>query len=144
MRAHRTNRLITITIALSSLLLTAGCGDDDPTGTGSSNPLVGTWNATSFVVGGFDLIDAGATFSLTLAAGGTESSTITGDTSMFFCETTVDCTDSGTWTSTSTTLTFDPGTVDEFTVTYTISGSTLNFSGTIESTLLSGTFTKVS
>ncbi len=142
MRAHRSSRLVTIAVAASTLWLTAACGDDGPTG--SSNPLVGTWNATSFIFDGFDIIDAGATASLTFAADGTSSFTVTGDTNMIFCEGTADCVETDTWVSTSTTVTLDPGGVDEVTVTYSISGSTLTFSGTVDGIAISGTFTKVS
>jgi len=117
-----------LAIGLLAATLSA-CGDDDPTGV--VGDLVGTWQVTRFqAVGLPDFISAGMTLTLAL----TENEytlTVTNDQAGI-CEGLSDCADSGTYSATSTQITLDPGTVDAITFSYSISGSTMTWTGSIE------------
>lgn len=146
MKASPIRRLAAVIVALT-LPFALSCGDDNdgttgPNGQGSA--LVGTWNATSFVAEGTDFVDTGITFTITLNDNGTYSLAVSGDTLGAFCDSGTSCSDSGSFESTSTTLTFDPGTVDEAAFDYSISGNTLTLDGEIEGTAVTATFQKVS
>lgn len=122
-------------VLLLSVLPLAACDDDSagPNG-GDEGDLIGTWNAvsiTSPAVGG-DLIDMGMTFSVTFTDD-TYTFNVTGDDDGAFCEDDgPDCTNTGDYTATGTTVTFDPASVDAFTANWNISGSTLTIAGNID------------
>ncbi len=147
MRVRHANRLVALFVALAFVPLTAGCGGDDgePTGgNGQADPLLGTWTATSFVVDGLDIIPGGTSISFSLISGGSYTLSVTNDNqTTFLCGGSFNCSDSGDFTSTSSTIVFDPGTVDEFSLNYTLSGTTLTVSGSVEGQSVSGTFQKV-
>ena len=68
----------------------------------------------------------GVSLTVTLTSDGTYSISTTGDTDHMFCDATTSCTESGTYTHTSTALTFcDPG-CDEA-GSYTVSGNTMTY-----------------
>lgn len=150
MRARRANRLAVLIVALSTLPFALSCGDnnngDGTTGPNppSDNAIVGTWNATSFTAEGTDLIAAGLTVSFNFANDGTYSYTVTGDTFGAFCTGNTACSDFGTYDTSNGTLTFDRGTSDQESVSYSISGSTLSVSGNIGGTAFTASFEKVS
>ncbi|MDH3291309.1 MAG: hypothetical protein OEO20_10595 [Gemmatimonadota bacterium] len=125
-------------VVIAALIpLAIGCGDgvEPPPG------LVGTWDATSLVVDGFDLMDDGMTLSYTLTSGGNYSYVVTGDLSDY-CDPGPDCSDSGDFTATGTQLTFDEGTAFEETYSYTIVGTTLTISATFGQSTYAFTFEK--
>jgi hypothetical protein len=124
MNVQRAVRLAASTVALVALPLVVGCGDDDGTGTNGS-ALVGSWSATSMLADGVEVFaGTGVSLTATLTSDGTYSMSTTGDTDHMFCEGTTSCTENGTYTHTSNTLTFcDPGCGDP--ASYTISGNTL-------------------
>ena len=120
-------------LALAALFsLAAACSDSETTGP-DAGQLVGTWNVTSFQAFGIDVIQEGMTMKLTLTAGKTYTMVITDD---FFgsCESAASCTESGSYSSTSTRITMDPNTEDEVTFNYSINGTTMTFTGDIEGT----------
>ncbi len=121
-----------LTLALASAV--AGCSDDEiSTAAGVDPAVVGTWNATSFVVmGGNDLIPPLAV-SFAFNANGTYALNFTNDQGDF-CDPGEggNCGEAGTYTSTSTTITLDPGGEDETTLSYSISGSTMTINATID------------
>jgi hypothetical protein len=123
MNVQRAVRLAASTVALVTLPLVIGCGDD---GTGTNgNPLLGSWRATSIMIDDVEVL-AGTDLSVTVTfrSDGTFSTTVTGDTDHFFCEGTTSCTENETYIHTSTTFTVcDPGCDEPF--HYTISGDTL-------------------
>jgi hypothetical protein len=128
---NRTAYAAVLTLALASAI--AGCSDDE-TGTapGVDPAVVGTWNATSFEVGGTDLIPPlGVSF--VFNANGTYALNFTGDLGDF-CDPGEggNCGETGTYTSTSTTITLDPGDEDETTLSYSISGSTMTINALID------------
>ncbi len=137
MKALRLNHyLIYVTIAALSPVV-IGCGD-------SFEPppdLVGTWNATSLVVDGFDVMTEGMTLSFTFSADGAYSYTATND-QLGFCDPGPNCTDGGDFTAESNQLTIDPDTVDEETYSYSISGSTLIFTANFGGASYTLTFVK--
>ena len=113
-----------------SFLFTIGCEDDDAT---DSNPLVGVYNFVSFSTSGDGMnitqdADANNSLTLVLSEGGTYSlqGTIDGDSNS----------ESGTWSTTGSTLTLVYEDAEEGTVTsifsYTLSGNNLTLSLTDE------------
>jgi hypothetical protein len=103
--------------------------------------LVGTWNATSLVVGGVDLMDDGMTLRFTFSANGEYSYTVANDF-LDFCDPGPNCSDSGDFTATSSQITFDPGEDFEETFSYTVTGSTLSISAVIDGFNFAFTFEK--
>jgi hypothetical protein len=137
MRVRRSSLLAPLcAVALTSVV--PGCSDD---GTGPTSPLVGTWNATSFTALGQNLIAQGMTLTLTLTAAGTYTLVVTGDV-VDICDPGPNCTLTGTYTSTATTITTDPGTADAQTFAYTIQGTTLTFTGSLSGVPATIIFTK--
>ncbi len=118
-----------LTLALASAV--AGCSDDEGSLAPGVDPaVVGTWNATSFVVGGTNLIPPlGVSF--VFNANGTYALNFTSDQGDFCDPGEVNCGETGDYTSTSTTITLDPGD-DETILSYSISGSTMTINATIE------------
>jgi len=80
-----------------------------------------------------DVIQEGMTMKLTLTAGKTYTIVITDDV-FGSCEAAASCTESGSYSSTSTRITMDPNTEDEVTFNYSINGTTMTFTGDIEGT----------
>ena len=123
---------------LIAAALVGGC-DDDPSGPSSS--LTGTWNATSFVVQGQDLIILGMDLALTLTASDTYTLTVANDLTGV-CGTNASCTETGAFTSTATSITLNPGTLDEVTFNYVVQGQTLTFTGSIDGNAATIVFTR--
>jgi len=105
-----------------SFLFTIGCDDDEATD--ETNPLVGVWNMVSYSVSGDGLnitqeADANNSLVFVLSEGGTYSfqGTIDGDSNS----------ETGTWSTTGSTLTLITEDVEDGTVTdifsYTLSGN---------------------
>ena len=136
-----TRALLLAQISATGLLTPwmTGCSDDDDTG--PSNTLVGTWEATSFVGEGQDVIALGMDVTLTLTGSGGYTLEIAGDL-IGACAPNSSCDQTGTYTNTETQITLDPGTADELTFSYLIQGSTLTFTGTIEGTPVAITFVR--
>lgn len=117
-----------------------GCSDDDD-GTGPNSPLVGSWNATSIVALGNDLIALGMDLTLTLSEAGDYTLDISGDL-IGACEPNPSCTQTGAYTNTETEITLDPGTAEEVTLSYVIQGTTLTLTGAINGTPVAFTFAR--
>ena len=111
-----------------SFLFTIGCDDDEATD--ETNPLVGVWNMVSYSVSGDGLnitqeADANNSLVFVLSEGGTYSlqGTIDGDSNS----------ESGTWSTTGSTLTLITENDDDGTVTdifsYTLSGNDMTMVG---------------
>ena len=105
-----------------SFLFTIGCDDDEATD--ETNPLVGVWNMVSYSVSGDGLnitqeADANNSLVLVLSEGGTYSfqGTLDGESNS----------ETGTWSTTGSTLTLITEDVEDGTVTdifsYTLSGN---------------------
>ena len=134
--------LSTTLLSLAVAWSAGGCGsDEDNTGPGGNSAVVGTWNATSFIAQGNDLIAQGMSLSFTFAASGDYNFTVINDQGNL-CNGVANCSDGGSYTASGTQITLDPGTVDEAILTYTIVGSTMTVTATIEGTPVSVTFTK--
>ena len=112
-------------------ILAAGpaCSDDDPTGNDAT--IVGSWTATSFQALGMDFIADGMTVDATLTDAGTYTLEVTGDL-VGVCEGSPECERDGSYTSTSSQITLDPGLETEVTFGYTVTTATMTWSGTIE------------
>lgn len=138
MIALQTVRRSAYVLLTAFIPLTIGCGDgvEPPPG------LVGTWDATSLVVDGFDLMDDGMTLSFTFTSGGEYSYVVTGDLLDFCNPGQSACSDGGDIEATGSQITFDPGTIDEETFSYSIVGTTLTVSATIDGSTFMFTFEK--
>jgi lipocalin-like protein len=110
--------------------LVVSCSDDESTGP-DSDPLVGTWQVTSFEALGVDAIDLGMSMQITLTAAKTYTFVITND-ALGSCDGATSCTQSGTYSSTSTQITFDPGDPDEVTLNHSAQGTTMTLTGDID------------
>ena len=141
----RARRVLTLVLSLSVTPFLLGCNGDDEGGNGTgpgSSDFVGSWNATSFVAGGTDIVagGTGVTFTFTET---TYAFSVTNDANSFFCDTGVlSCGEGGDLSSTETTLTFDPGTVDEVTLNYDVTGDVMTIAGTVDGSPITATFQK--
>ncbi len=126
-----------VLIAFAALVpIVVGC---DSSTEPPPSALLGTWNATSIVVGGIDLMDDGMTLQFRFTADGEYSYTVTNDF-LDFCDPGPNCSDFGDFTATASRITFDPGEDWEETFNYTISGNTLTIAATIDGFDFSFTF----
>lgn len=117
----------------AALLLAAafapGCSDDEPTTPTAT--LVGTWNATHLTALGTNAISLGMTASVTFTNSNAFTLVITGDLVGFCGESITSCTETGTYTATTTQLTMDPVDGDPITVNYSITGNTMTWTGSL-------------
>lgn len=139
----RSSRITVLSLSILSVLLLSACGDDsnDSMSPGSGASLEGTWNATSFSIDGNDQVVSGFTFTVTFTAT-TYSISISGDNNNVICDMTTSCTDGGAISSTGSTVTFDPGTQDEVTFSYTATATTLTLTGNIQGSAVSVSLTR--
>ncbi len=128
MLARRAVRAASLLAA--ALIQLPACSDDEPTAPGAS--LIATWNATSFVTMGQDFIAQGMTLRMVFSAAGTYTLTV-GNDLIGACAPNPDCVETGNYTATTTQLTIDPG-PDETVFTYTIQGTVLTLTGSIDGT----------
>ena len=144
MLKHRFHHFTVLALTLATASMLLGCGNGDENGTGPNvSALVGSWSATSFIADGTDIVAAGTTITFTFTET-TYSFSVTGDTSGFFCDPGVSsCGENGDIGSTSSSITFDPGTADEVTLTYNVTGDVLTVSGTVDGVTLTATFQKI-
>ncbi len=129
---NRTAYAAVLTLVLASAI--AGCSDDENnTAPGVDPAVVGTWNATSFLLMGNDLITQGVGVSLVFNSNGTYAITFTNDQAGDLCDVGMtDCSDSGTYTASDTQIILDAGGVDEATLNYSIIGTTMTIAATID------------
>jgi len=109
----------------------SGCGSDGNGGTGPSPALYASWNATSFMALGTDFIANGMSLILTLDPAGTYTLDITNDL-IDACDPGPDCVNGGSFSGTATQVKIDPGTQDEVVFNYSIAGTTLTLTGSID------------
>lgn len=137
MRWLRTFRRSTLIVFAAVVPLVVGCD-----GTTEPPPeFVGTWDATSLLVNGFDLMGEGMTLTFTFTSGGEYSYTVTND-QLDYCDPGPNCSDSGEFVVTGNQITFDPDTVWEETYSYTLTGSTLTVTATFAGATFTFTFEK--
>jgi hypothetical protein len=136
--------VLALTLSVTPFIL--GCGSDEE-GNGGTGPevsdFVGDWNATSFVVDKTDLVADGTSIIFSFTAT-TYSFVIANDANGVLCDSgPTSCGESGDLSSTETTFTFDPGTNDEVTFSYNVTGDTMTVSGAVDGTAISATFQKI-
>jgi len=139
MRTLHTASIRALALLLTVAPMLSACGGDS-TSPGRAT-LTGRWNAEHVTAFGTDFIATGMAMSVTLAEGGTYILDITND-QVGFCEPGPDCQPTGTYSHTDTQITFNPDEESEITFTYTITGSTMSFKGTIGQVPVSLTFRK--
>ena len=123
---HRTRRMVVAALALSA----ACSGSDGPTD--PDETLVGTWNVTHLAVLGSNLISLGMTATVAFTAQDTYTFTITGDLTGICGAPVTSCTQTGTWSATSSQLTLDSSVADPVTFSYSITGSTMTWTGALQ------------
>jgi hypothetical protein len=134
-------------LLLALLVGVLGCGgDDNPADSGAGSDgseLAGSWTATSFTADGNDGIDLGMLVTMTFAVSSSSSAlravsgTWTVDIAndvMDLCDSGPDCISSGAFEVVDGSLVFDPGTQDELTWAYSVTGTTLSMSASIDGT----------
>ncbi|MDH3496722.1 MAG: lipocalin family protein [Gemmatimonadota bacterium] len=129
MRMRSLCRLTAGALAVAVLPLTLGCGDDaGPNGT----TIVASWVATSLTApsqpGWGDAIsDDGVSVNLTFTATGTYTFSVANDdpADPWICPNQATCSWNGTYATSGNTLTFDQGTADEMSATFSLSGNNL-------------------
>lgn len=127
------------------LALAIACGGDSSTQPDIDEAFIGNWDATSFVVDGVELITPQVTFNMSLGlfSDGSYQLIVGGDETGLFCDGTASCNIPGDYSFTGSVLTFDPGTVDELSFSYSVSGDILTVSGTVEGFPFSATFERI-
>jgi hypothetical protein len=130
MRALVGGKLVAVAVVLTTVQL-QGCGKDSPDPV-STDTIVGSWTATSLIapsrpdwgdaISG-DGLSVGMTFN---SSGGYSLSAANDDPAdPWICWNTASCSYSGTYEIAGSTITFDVGTADEATATYSLSSGTL-------------------
>ena len=112
--------------------LTAACSDNDATGP-DADTLVGAWNVESLQASGVDVIGLGTTMVVTLTDDNRYSIVITGDI-LEMCATAVGCTQTGSYSSTTTQITLDPDLETAMIFDYSLSGTTMAATGNVNNT----------
>ena len=127
----RTRALLTSLCAAALVSVAASCDDDDDdTDPTPSSPLVGTWDATSLTTPTGDAIGNGMSLTAVVGSTGNISLNVVGD-QLGLCNPGPDCSVTGTWTSTASTITITSGT-DVTTLNWTMAGETMTWTGTVE------------
>ena len=131
MRLLRRRTIPTAVLTLALGFAIAGCSDE--TGPEVNPAVVGTWNATSFLVPGTgDLITQGMTMAFAFASNGTYTFTVTNDQGGL-CDGAADCSDSGSYTASDTQIVLDPED-DPQVLTYSIAGATVTINADMDGT----------
>ena len=125
---RRTIHTAILSLALGGAI--AGCSSE---GTGPEiNPaVVGTWNATSFMFEGSDVIVQGTTVSFGFTNDGTYSFNFANDQGVL-CDVGTACVDTGDYEATVSQIVLDPDTVDEQLFNYSIAGTTMTITGDVD------------
>lgn len=119
-----------------------GCSSEETGGpSGAGTAVIGSWNATTFIANSMDAIAAGMGLLFTFDNTGTYTFNITND-QLDLCDGNVgdSCSDTGDYDATGTQILLDPGTTDEATLNYTISGTTMTVTANIDGTSIAATF----
>jgi hypothetical protein len=140
--AHRAPFRLAVLLAVAFTAFTA-CSSDDSNAPAPvpGSALRASWNVTSFATAADDFIAQGMVLVITFKSDGTYALTVTNDL-VGICNPGPNCVEGGDYTATATTVTLDPGTVDEVVFDYTIAGTTLTMNGDIGGTPVTITATK--
>ncbi len=142
MRTTLMRALPTVALSVAVGWGAGGCAtEENGNQGGAGSAVVGTWNATSFIANGTDLIAAGMTLTFTLTSSETYSLSFTNDLGGF-CDVGSACTENGDYTATDTQITLDAGTPDVVVLAYTIIGNTMSIAVTVDGTTITATFDK--
>jgi hypothetical protein len=139
----RTPRLGAAFTLVAALAFATGCGDEDGTGP-DGDPIVASWQVSSFSDGTTDFIAAGMTLNITLSSNDTYTFMATND-QVGVCSDlgTTTCTTTGTYSHTSSQIIIDPDDPEgAATFNYSISGNTMTWTGSIDDTAVTVVMTK--
>jgi hypothetical protein len=137
----RTPRLGATFALVAALAFATGCGED---GTGpNGDPIVASWQVSTFSDGTTNFIAAGMTLLITLSSNDTCTFVTTTDQAGLCSALGTSCTTTGTYSHTSSQIIIDPGDPDGgATFSYSISGNTMTWTGNIDSTAVTVVMTK--
>lgn len=137
--AHRAAFRLAVLLAVA----VSACSSDDSNAPAPvpGSALRASWNVTSFATAADDYIAQGMGLVIAFNSDGTYALTVTNDL-VGVCNPGPNCVEGGDYTATATTVTLDPGTVDEVVFDYTIAGTTLTMNGDIGGTPVTITATK--
>jgi hypothetical protein len=119
------------TAFLLAVLLAAGCSSDGGTDVDINADFIGNWITTSFVLEGVELMTPPSSFYVSVGffSDGSYQLIAGGDDDGVICVGSTSCVESGDFSYTGTVIRLDPGTADEFSFTYSVTGNTLTISG---------------
>lgn len=138
MRRFPLRTLVPVALAVATVPLVPGCGDDEPAG---PTTIVGSWAAASLTAPsqpqwGDAIQDDGLSVSIAFSANGTYSFTVANDdpADPWICPNQASCSWTGAYSTSGNTMVFDQGTVDEASATYSLSGNnlTITFAATAQ------------
>jgi hypothetical protein len=141
MRLPRLSGLGTLLVTLAILPLTLTCSDDESLAP-EAQPLFGNWDATAFLVDGFDVVADGADIFVAFYDDGRYHFSAQGDTSGVLCQGPPNCSEGGNYEAVGASVVLDPGTPDELSLRFSVSVDRLTLSGSIGGTPVSATFVK--
>lgn len=138
-------RVLAARLTIPVMALAMACGTVDPEELDIDAPFIGSWDATSFIVAGEELVTAGGLFFVNFGffSDGSYGFSVVGDGDGVLCDIPPACNDDGDFSYTSTVIVLDPGTTDELELSYTVSGNTLGVSGILNGTAFAGTFERI-
>lgn len=144
MRTHPVRSIATLSGVLLLLGLATACSSSSDSSTNPQvDPLIGTWHVTSYsAVGVGDVIQQGMTVTATFSANNSYSLAITGDKVGACTLPATSCTQSGTWSTSGNTISLTVDPTDVTTFTYSISGTTMTWTGSIDLVPVTITMTK--
>jgi len=130
----RVGTKLAFALSLTSAFALGACGDDGPSGVGA-DAILGSWQTTSYVEGGVDLVNSGMDLDIALNSDGTYLLEVTND-QIEACGGggVQSCQLSGSFSYTGSTVTIDDDQpADAVTFSYSISaGNFMTWTGTVD------------
>ncbi len=115
---------------------------EDPADPEITAAFIGNWIATSFIVDGTELMGQASEFSASFGffSDGSYQMLVGGDTGGLLCPSAPSCAEDGDFSHTGSSITLDPGTPDQMSFQWSVSGNELTVSGTLEGSPFTAVF----